>query len=57
MDIAVSASTDRHALLRNEIGTSRHYLQVELVGVQSNRDAVGARVSIKVNGKPPKDAG
>jgi len=52
MDIAVAASTDRHALLRNEIGTQRHWLQVELVGVQSNRDAVGARVSIKVNGKP-----
>jgi hypothetical protein len=52
MDIAVSASTDKHALLRNEIGTSRHWIQIELVGVQSNRDAVGARVSIKVNGKP-----
>lgn len=52
MDIAVAASTDKHALLRNEVGTRRHWLQVELVGVQSNRDAVGARVSIKVNGKP-----
>ena len=52
MDIAVSASTDRHALLRNDVGESRHWLQVELVGTKSNRDAVGARISIKVNGKP-----
>jgi ASPIC and UnbV/FG-GAP-like repeat len=52
MDIAVSASDDRHALLRNEVGLQRHWLQVELVGVKSNRDAVGARVSIKVKGKP-----
>ncbi len=52
MDIAISASTDKHALLKNEIDAKRHWLQVELVGVKSNRDAVGARVSIKVNGKP-----
>ncbi len=52
MDIAVSASTDRHALLRNEVASGRHWLQVELVGVKSNRDAVGARISIRVKGKP-----
>jgi hypothetical protein len=52
MDIAVSASDDKHALLRNEVGLQRHWLQVELVGVKTNRDAIGARVSIKVNGKP-----
>jgi hypothetical protein len=52
MDIAVSASDDRHALLRNEVGQKRHWLQVELVGTKSNRDAVGARISIKVAGKP-----
>jgi len=51
MDIAISASTDRHALLRNEYSNGHHWLQVELVGVQSNRDAVGARVTIKNKGK------
>jgi hypothetical protein len=51
MDIAVAASTDRHALLKNEVGQKRHWLQVELVGTESNRDAVGARVFIKVGGK------
>jgi len=51
MDIAVSASTDRHVLLRNDVGRQRNWLQVELVGVRSNRDAVGARVAIRVEGK------
>jgi hypothetical protein len=52
MDYAVSASTDKHALMRNEVGHTRHWLQVELVGTKTNRDAVGARISIKVKGKP-----
>jgi hypothetical protein len=52
MDYAVSASTDKHALMRNDVGQSRHWLQVELVGTKTNRDGVGARVSIQVKGKP-----
>ena len=51
LDIAVSASTDRHALLKNLVGSKRNWLGVELVGVRSNRDAVGARITIRVNGK------
>ena len=53
MDIAVSASTDRHALLRNDLQTGRNWVQFELVGAASdlekgsNRDAVGARVILK----------
>jgi hypothetical protein len=38
-------------LLRNEIGGSRNWLAVELVGTDSNRDAVGARVTAEVAGK------
>jgi hypothetical protein len=52
LDIAVAASTDRHALLKNDVGVKRHWLGVELVGTKSNRDGVGARVSIVVGGKP-----
>ena len=48
LDIAVASSGDKHALLRNNIGTSRHWLGVELVGASSNRDAVGARVYAKI---------
>jgi hypothetical protein len=51
MDIAISASGDRHALLRNEVGLRRNWLQVELTGVRSNRDAVGVRVTLTVGGK------
>jgi hypothetical protein len=51
LDIAVAASADRHALLRNEVGPARRWLQVELVGTKSNRDAVGARVTVRANGK------
>jgi hypothetical protein len=50
LDIAVAASDDRHALLRNEVGPGRRWLQVELVGTRSNRDGVGARVSILAGG-------
>ena len=51
MDIAVSASADRHALLKNGFGIGRNWLQVELIGRQSNRDAVGARVMVYVGGR------
>ena len=51
LDMALSASTDKHIMLRNEVGQKRNWLQVELEGTKSNRDAVGARVTIKVKGK------
>lgn len=51
LDMAVSASTDRHALLKNELATPRHWLAVELVGTTSNRDAVGARVYARVGSR------
>ena len=51
MDIAVAASDDHHALLKNQIGLGRNWLQIELVGVKTNRDAVGARVTIYVDGQ------
>ncbi|MEA2559199.1 MAG: hypothetical protein QOH06_703 [Acidobacteriota bacterium] len=50
LDIAVAASADRHALLRNELAGRRGWLGVELVGTKSNRDAVGARVTIHTGG-------
>jgi hypothetical protein len=49
MDIAVAASASRHALLKNEVALKRNWLQVELVGTRSNRDAVGARVTVHAN--------
>jgi hypothetical protein len=50
LDLAVAANGGRHALLRNEVGVRRHWLQVELTGVRTNRDAVGARVEVAAGG-------
>jgi len=51
VDLAISASTNKHALLRNDLQSGRHWIQVELVGTKSNRDAVGARITLKIKGK------
>jgi hypothetical protein len=48
LDVAVAASADRHALLKNELTTPRHWLGIELVGTKTNRDAVGARVYARI---------
>jgi hypothetical protein len=54
VDLAVAASEAPHALLRNDgvavaTGVAEPgWLQVELVGTRSNRDAVGARVTAEV---------
>jgi hypothetical protein len=51
LDIAVAANGDRHALLRNQVGEGRHWLEVELGGTKSNRDGVGARVTLRAGGR------
>jgi hypothetical protein len=53
LDIAVAASTDRHALLRNQVGQVRQWLALDLVGAPqleqgTNRDAVGVRATIHI---------
>jgi len=50
LDIAIAASGDRHALLRNDVPESRHWIGVDLTGTRSNRDAVGARVTVRAGG-------
>ena len=44
-------SKARPALLHNNIGTRRNWIAVELQGTQSNRDAVGATVTIETGGE------
>jgi hypothetical protein len=41
----------RPVLLRNNVGQRRSWLAVELEGTQSNRDAVGALVTIEAGGQ------
>ena len=47
VDIFLTTLDDVPLLLRNDTPRNgRHFLQVKLIGEQSNRDAVGARVTI-----------
>src|SRR5262249_4842304 len=48
-DILIRNYQQPAQLLRNQ-GARRHWLQVKLVGVRSNRDAVGARLQITTIG-------
>jgi hypothetical protein len=47
LDIALNNSGRAAALLRNEGGNAGHWLRVRLVGKQSNRDGVGAKVYVR----------
>jgi hypothetical protein len=39
-------------LLRNDVGQSRNWLSVELIGTRCNREAIGAEVRVRCAGKP-----
>ncbi|MGH9200298.1 MAG: FG-GAP-like repeat-containing protein, partial [Vicinamibacterales bacterium] len=51
LDIAVINENDVPALLRNDGGNNRRWLKVRLVGRQSNRDGIGARVYVRAGGR------
>jgi len=46
LDILVSNNGQPPQLLRNDGGSSNHWLQLFLIGTRSNRDAVGSRVRV-----------
>jgi hypothetical protein len=47
IDVAVSAIKERAVLWRNASDPSQNWLQLELEGVRSNRDAMGAKVRLE----------
>ncbi len=47
LDIALVSSGRRAALLQNQGGNARHWLQVELEGTRGNRDGIGAKVYLE----------
>ncbi len=51
MDLAISNNGERAVLLRNESATPHHWIRLELQGTKSNRDAVGARVTVHAGGR------
>jgi hypothetical protein len=47
MDILVSNMNEPPSLLRNDVSGKNHWLKVLLVGVQTNRSAIGTRVTAR----------
>jgi hypothetical protein len=50
IDVLVSNNGQAAELLRNDGGNSNHWLQIHLIGTASNRDGVGARVTVTAGG-------
>lgn len=46
MDIVIMNSNQRAVLLRNEGGNRKNWLGIKLVGTRSNRDGIGAKVTL-----------
>lgn len=45
MDVLVMNMNEPPSLLRNDVSGGNHWLKVQLIGVQTNRGAIGARVT------------
>lgn len=50
-DLAVSNSGEPAVLLHNQSETPHHWVRLDLEGTKSNRDAVGAEVTLRVGGE------
>ena len=46
MDIVIMNSNQRAVLLRNDGGNRKNWLSIKLVGTRSNRDGIGAKVTL-----------
>lgn len=51
VDILIVNMNEPPSLLRNDVTGKNHWLKVKLIGVHSNRSAIGARVTAKYGGK------
>jgi hypothetical protein len=51
IDVVVINMNEPPSLLRNDVTGGGHWLKVKLVGVKSNRSAIGARVTARYGGK------
>jgi hypothetical protein len=51
LDVAITANNGPARLLRNDGGSRNRYLRVNPVGTVSNRDGIGARVTVTSGGK------
>jgi enediyne biosynthesis protein E4 len=51
LDIVVNHKDGAPALLRNDTKTANHWIRLSLVGTKSNRDAVGALVTVELQSR------
>ena len=51
IDVLVVNMNDTPTLLRNDTAPRHHWITIELEGVKSNRDGIGARVRIEAGGR------
>ena len=51
VDVLVVNLNEPPSLLRNDVSGNHHWLKVKLVGVKSNRSAIGARVTARYGGR------
>jgi hypothetical protein len=51
IDIAVNVRGDAPEVLRNDGGNANHWIEVLLIGTQSNRDGTGARLKLSAEGE------
>ena len=52
LDLYLVHDGSANALLRNDLASGAHWLHLDLVGVVSNRSAIGARVRVMAGGVP-----
>ncbi len=52
LDLAISSRGGRAELLRNDGGNSGGFIALRLIGVASNRDGVGSRLTLELEGRP-----
>ncbi len=51
IDILIVNMNEPPSLLRNDVRGKNHWLKIKLIGTQSNRSAIGARVLLRYGGK------
>jgi enediyne biosynthesis protein E4 len=51
IDILIVNLNEPPSLLRNDLKSNNHWLKIKLIGSQSNRSAIGARVTCRYGGK------
>ena len=56
LDLLITANGGRAYLWHNETPTRNHWLMLKLIGVKSNRDGIGAVITVKAGGQTIRSA-